>query len=115
MKEILQYENQRSLAYLLVNDNVAMDKIQSFLDEFMDERNNEAFIFVAYHVTRDVIVLHRKPIAKGIGFDSAVKMIKVDIESGDLCADDASLKKMLGNPQVTTAKILLDYIESEGY
>lgn len=105
------YENNNQV-YLLANDTVAEDLSKDFIDDFMENRN-ENFIFIIYHVNDDIILLHFKKLDNETNFDSAIQLVKNDILKGDLCSDDENLQKALNDPHVTTAKFLLDYIATE--
>jgi len=105
---ISQKENH---AYLLVNDTSAEFAAKSIITEFLLNEDGH-FIFICYHVKDDIILLHFKTL-KDEDFNSAIKLIKEDILSGGLCADDKKLKLALKDPQASTAKFLLDFITSE--
>lgn len=101
-------------AYFLVNDKLAEKIVMGFCDDFMVERkDDESFIFIAYHVSGEIVLLHFKCIDNETDFDSAIQLIKTDIQKGKLRANDKELKKALKDPHVTTARILLDYIKTE--
>lgn len=111
MRKEKQYGNNK--VYILANNKAAEDIVLQFMTDFMKNRDSENFIFIAYYIRKDIMLLHVKEIDKEIDFDTAIKMVKQDIENGELCADDMNLKKALKNPRVTTAGFLLDFIKTE--
>lgn len=112
MRQITKYGKNH--VYILANDDVANRIITSSLDAFMKDRNeNESYIFISYHVKEDLILIHLKKIENETDFNSAIQLIKEDIQNGNLHSDDTKLKKLLKNSQATTSEFLLNYIASE--
>ena len=112
MKLTTVYEDNRK-AYILINDKCAEEFAQEFIDKFM-EKQDKNVIFVIYHVKDNVILLHFKVLDnEKTDFNKAINLVKTDILSGKLCADDENLKIALNDPQATTAKFLLKLIEVE--
>lgn len=110
MKEVKTYTTNK--VYVLANDKAAEEILQQVLNGFMDERDNESFIFVAYHVRDEIILLHMKKIGQSTSFDEAIELIKQDILNGDVCANDVELKKQLNDPHATTAGFIWQYLIS---
>lgn len=110
MKEVKTYTTNK--VYVLANDETAKEILQQALDGFMDERDNESFIFVAYHVRDEIILLHMKKIGQSTSFDEAIELIKQDVLNGDVRANDVELKEQLNDPQATTAALLWEYLMS---
>lgn len=112
MRHVTDYGENN--AYILANSETAKETLMSILDDFMiNQSENQSFIFVAYHVQEDIILLHVKSIENDTDFDTALQLIEADIRGGRIRADDKNLKKALNDPQASTAKILLDYIRTE--
>lgn len=111
MRQTLEYGKNH--AYILANNEVANNIITSSLDDFMKARNeNTSYIFISYHVKENIILIHIKEIENETDFDSAIQLVKEDIQNRH-CSNDKKLKKALKNPQATTSEYLLNYITSE--
>ena len=110
MKITREYKGK--IAHILANDKIAEQFSINFVDSFMKDQR-KSFAFVVYHVKDDITLLHFKSLDTQIDFDSAMKAIKKDIENDSISANDGELRKVLKDPNVSTAKFLIEFINSE--